>query len=303
MERWYSKFKRGDVWYLHMDTESGDGIEKSSVQRKSRPYVIVSCEENNNNAPTFNVLPICTRNNDHLPMHVFFNYQDGSPSGRNQLVLCEQITTVSVEVFNNRRSYFMYSFHLNMMNAIDEALTRQLGLKPRVADMKVLERLIDEITAKKEAELKAIKEKELATRMEELAADIAARFGITLDTTCTISGLTYRPEELRNVSKDDVEKMTATAKERTVPREKESVDKASDAKNKLSDIPKPSKEETTTPTPAKRSGKRTQWTVEKKKEFVDDYAKMSVSEVAAKWNLTKKSIQTMAWMYRKELGI
>lgn len=139
--------------------------------------------------------------------------------------------------------------------------------------------------------------------MEELAADIAARFGITLDTTCTISGLTYRPEELRNVSKDEVEKMTATAKERTVPREKESVDKASNAKNRLSDISKPSKEETTTPTPAKRSGKRTQWTIEKKKEFVDDYAKMSVSEVAAKWNLTKKSIQTMAWMYRKELGI
>lgn len=267
MERWYSKFKRGDVWYLHMDTESGDGIEKSSVQKKSRPYVIVSCEENNNNAPTFNVLPICTRNNDHLPMHVFFTYQDGSPSGRNQLVLCEQITTVSVEVFNNRRSYFMYSFHLNMMNAIDEALTRQLGLKPRVADMKVLERLIDEITAKKEAELKAIKEKELATRMEELAADIAARFGITLDTTCTVSGLTYRPEELRKASKDDVEQMTATAKERTVPREKESVDKASDAKNRLSDIPKPSKEETTTPTPAKRPGKRTQWTIEKKKNL------------------------------------
>lgn len=77
MERWYSKFKRGDVWYLHMDTESGDGIEKSSVQKKSRPYVIVSCEENNNNAPTFNVLPICTRNNDHLPMHVFSHIKMG----------------------------------------------------------------------------------------------------------------------------------------------------------------------------------------------------------------------------------
>lgn len=103
--------------------------------------------------------------------------------------------------------------------------------------------------------------------MEELAADIAARFGITLDTTCTVSGLTYRPEELRKASKDDVEQMTATAKERTVPREKESVDKASDAKNRLSDIPKPSKEETTTPTPAKRPGKRTQWTIEKKKNL------------------------------------
>lgn len=303
MERWYSKFKRGDVWYLHMDTESGDGIENSSVQKKSRPYVIVSCEENNNNAPTFNVLPICTRNNDHLPMHVFFNYQDGSPSGRNQLVLCEQITTVSVEVFNNRRSYFMYSFHLNMMNAIDEALTRQLGLKPRVADMKVLERLIDEITAKKEAELKAIKEKELATRMEELAADIAARFGITLDTTCTVNGLTYRPEELRNASKDDIKKMTETAKDRIVPRKKEPVDTEVNTKSNVSDTQKSSKGDDTTSTPAKRSSKRTQWTLEKKKEFIDDYARMSVSEVASKWNLTKKSIQTMAWMYRKELGI
>lgn len=33
MEKWYSRFRRGDVWYLHLGTETGDGNTNSSVQK------------------------------------------------------------------------------------------------------------------------------------------------------------------------------------------------------------------------------------------------------------------------------
>ena len=161
MDRWYSRYRRGDVWFLHLDDETGDGSRTSSVQKKSRPYLIVSCEENNLNAPTFNVVPITTRDSDHLPMHVYFRYMDGPEGGRNQLILCEQITTVSVEIFLSSKSRFMYSLSIELMNKVDEALTRQLGLKPRVADMHILERIVNELAETEAKRIEAQKEKEV----------------------------------------------------------------------------------------------------------------------------------------------
>lgn len=95
MNKVYSEFRRGDVWYVKLKDEFGDNQNNSSVQRKSRPYLIVSCEENNNCAPTINAVPITTRPSDHLPMHIYYDY-----NGRHQLVLCEQITTLSVIDFH-----------------------------------------------------------------------------------------------------------------------------------------------------------------------------------------------------------
>lgn len=285
MEKWYSRYRRGDVWFLKFDTEDGDGTHGSSVEKKSRPYLIVSCEENNMCAPTINVIPITTRNKDHLPMHVFFVYQDGTPSGRNQMVLCEQITTVSVIDFNRKGSFFMYSFNLDFMNQVDEALTRQLGLKPRVADMKVIERMIDELAAQKERELIAEKEKEVQARVEVIAEELAKRFQVNLKAEVTQNNTQYRDEELQLADKETVQEMRDTAKER-----------ATVAKPQLSDTSTAT--EPTVPNPKKEKNR---WTLAKMQEFVDDYAKMTISQVSEKWGLTKKSIQQMNWKFKKEL--
>lgn len=331
MEKWYSKFRRGDVWFLHFNSECGDGKVASSVEKKSRPYLIVSCEENNMNAPTINVVPITTRNNDHLPMHVFFVYQDGTPNGRNQMVLCEQITTVSELVFNHPQSHFMYSFDLVFMNKIDEALTRQLGLKPRVADMKIIERLIDELASKKEAELKRAKEAEVQKRVEDIVAQLSQRFGLNLSSDVLQNDQEYRPEELQMADKADVKKMRDTAARRKSKAEVEPVLRAkAESQQTFLDsvaaevgIPKQDvlgemyhlkpgahieeikaaakKVDEAQKQPKHQKG--TSWTDDQKREFVADYASLSISAVSAKWGLTKKSIQQTAWKFKKELGV
>ena len=181
MKKVYSKYRRGDVWYVKLRDELGDNQDSSSVQRKSRPYLIVSCEENNNCAPTLNVIPVTTRPNDHLPMHAYYDYD-----GRPQLVLCEQITTLSIIDFNREGSHYMYSFNLDFMSQIDDALASQLGLRPRVADMKVLENLIDKISADKEAEMKRKYQDAIQSRVESIAARLAKHFNIELDAQDTL---------------------------------------------------------------------------------------------------------------------
>lgn len=302
MDKWYTRFRRGDVWYLGLSTEKGDNKDDSSVQKKSRPYLIVSCEENNNNATTFNVVPICTRNNDHLPMHVFFRYEDGTPSGRNQVILCEQVTTVSVLDFNNPRSHFMYSLTLNLMNQVDDALARQLGLKPRVADMKVLERLIDELVKKKEAHIAELKAQEANMRVETFADKVAARLGVSLASDVTVSNVQYRDEELQMAAPEVVAEMRQIAKERHTPRVRE-ISKAP----AVAESPK----EKTVPKgelanwkhgDAPVRVKRQSWALEHKKQFVSDYTSLSISEMQEKWSIAKKSIQQMVWIFKSELS-
>ena len=293
MEKWYSRFRRGDVWFIHLSSEFGDGRATSSVQKKSRPYLIVSCEENNMNAVTLNVVPICTRDNDHLPMHVFYVYQDGTANGKNQTILCEQITTLSTFDFNDKGSYFMYSLNLELMNQVDETLTRQLGLKPRVADMKVIERLIDECASKKEAELKVKKDREVNARVEAIAADLAKRFGIDIKAEACQNNTQYRDNELTFVDKATVNEMRTRAKER------------SKDVNTVKTEPIKTESIKTDKTPKKnnyvRKTNRNSWTIEKRKQFIEDYSKLSITEMAEKWNIKKSSVQQTVYTCKKAL--
>lgn len=290
MEKWYSRFRRGDVWFIHLSSEFGDGRSNSSVQKKSRPYLIVSCEENNMNAVTLNAVPICTRDNDHLPMHVFYVYQDGTANGKNQIILCEQITTLSTFDFDAKGSYFMYSLNLELMNQVDETLTRQLGLKPRVADMKVIERLIDELASKKEEEIKKEKDREVSERVEKIVANLAARFGITLNAEVLQNNKEYRDNELAYANKDKVKEMRQTAINR-----KSSIPVKEDHRI----IPPPLRSMTPS-TKSKRSSNR--WTPESKKQFIDDYKTMSLSQIADKYNIKKSSIQSMVCTFKKDIS-
>lgn len=292
MEKWYSRFRRGDVWWLHFDTERGDCIDGSSVQRKSRPYLIVSCEENNLNAPTINVVPITTRNNDRLPMHVFFVYQDGSANGRNQLILCEQVTTVSELVFNSSSSRFMYSLNLELVNKVDEALTRQLGLKPRVADMKIIERLIEECAAKKESELKKLKETEVQRRVESIVNDIAKRFGLDLSSDVLQNNKEYRPEELQMADKETVAEMRKTAAQR---QSLEAVKPVMEAKAEQTKTAKPE-------TDAAPRKKRSKWTLEGKRQFLLDYKTLNITQMSEKYGIKKSSIAYNACIFKQEVG-
>lgn len=292
MERLYSKFKRGDVWYLQFDEENGDSIKDSSVQKKSRPYVIVSCEESNNSAPIFNVVPITTREFDHLPMHVYYRYYDSKNGDRHQIVLCEQITTVSIQVFNNSRSRYLYSFSLEFMNKIDEALARQLGLKPRVADMHVLERIVEELAEKQKKEIKEMKEKDSAARMEQLAVFLAKTFNIRLTAEDLLNGVQYRPEELQHASLETVQEMKETAKERTTKPRTPKEETAPEETVLEVDVQTDSRE-------ARK--KRAKWSTEEKARFLDDYEKLSLAQMSKKYGIKKSSVSTNVCLFRREM--
>lgn len=296
MDRWYSRYRRGDVWFLHFDDETGDGSRTSSVQKKSRPHLIVSCEENNLSAPTFNVVPITTRDSDHLPMHVYFRYMDGPEGGRNQLILCEQITTVSVEAFLSPRSRFMYSLNIELMNKVDEALTRQLGLKPRIADMHILERIVNELAETEAKRIEAMKEQEVQMRVETLAAALIKKFNLNLDTTELLNGTEYRDAEMHYADKSVVKSMRETAAKRRKPEPVE---------------PKPKPKKTVVPAqseepkdkPKDKPKKRYKWSLEEKRQFLEDYKKLSISQMSEKYGIKKSSVSYNACIFKKEVGI
>ena len=287
MDRWYSRYRRGDVWFLHFDDETGDGSRTSSVQKKSRPYLIVSCEENNLNAPIFNVIPITTRDSDHLPMHVYFRYMDGPEGGRNQIILCEQITTVSIEVFRSSKSRFLYSFSIEMMNKVDEALTRQLGLKPRIADMHVLERIVNELAETEAKRIAAMKEKEVQMRVEALAASLIKKFNLKLDTTALLNGTEYRDSEMQYADKSVVKTMRETAAERRKP---ETV------------TPKKTDAQAGTGESEDKPRKRHKWSIEEKKQFLEDYRNLPISKMSEKYGIKKSSVTYNVCVFRKEVG-
>lgn len=286
----YSRFRRGDVWFLHLPTESGDNRDNSSIQKKSRPYLIVSCEENNLNAPTFNVVPITTRNNDYLPMHVYFRYEDGTENARNQLILCEQVTTVSILDFNNPKSYFMYSFTAELMNMVDDALSRQLGLKPRVADMGVLEDIIQRLAESQKAKIEAEKEKEVTMRVEKLAELLAKKFNLPLDTTHLLNDTEYRDTELQMADRTTVQAMRQTATERrNTPLQRQA---ESNGQMSVTPSSKPS---------TRSRGKS--WSEKEQRTFVEDYKRLSLEDMMTKYGLRKSSIQSSVCKFRKALGI
>lgn len=298
MKKWYSRFRRGDVWFLHFPNENGDGIDSSSVQKKSRPYLIVSCEENNLNAHTFNVLPISTRDNDHLPMHVYYKYQDGSNGGRNQTIFCEQITTVSALVFDDPRSYFMYSFNIEFMNKVDDAMAAQLGLRPRIADMHVLERIVHELAETEMAKVESAKKKEVGVRMEKVAEYLAKTFNLTITTEQLQNGCEYRDAQLQAADKKVVQEMRDTAQTRrdvTLIPQPTSVAKLVQPSTSSAPVAKPLEV-------AKNKKKKNRWTPESRAEFLEYYRTHTISETAEHYDMKKSSVASQASVFKRQVN-
>ena len=145
----YIRYRRGDVWFLQLPTENGDGVRGSHVIQKSRPYLIVSNDIANSKATTFTVVPITTRLPDTYPTHVCFQYEDSRSGHRNQTILCDQVMTVSIKVFEDSRSFFLYSFVPEMMAKVDQALTAQLGLLSR-AEAPIVQEVKEEKSVREE---------------------------------------------------------------------------------------------------------------------------------------------------------
>ena len=192
------------------------------------------------------------------------------------------------------------------MNEVDKTLAAQLGLTPRVADMKVLENIVEKLAADKEAELKRKYEDRIEERVSVIADRLAKKFGINLTAKDMLDGANYRPEELAFVDKQTRNEMEATVKERTTQQTAkyegdlsvyaDSLTESTTATTK-SPEPKTTIEDKKT---EKKKGNR-KWDETMMKKFLDDYSHLSISAMASKWSMTKKSVATYASLFRKKL--
>ena len=111
---------RGDVFYVSPLNPVG------SEYKKSRPAVVVSNDRNNLNSPVVEICYFTLRNKSESPTHVYI--KEGACY--NSTVICEQITTISIE----RMGDFMCHLSDSDMERIDSALLSSLGISPSSAD-------------------------------------------------------------------------------------------------------------------------------------------------------------------------
>ena len=107
---------RGDVFYVSPINPVG------SEYKKSRPAVVVSNDRNNLNSPVVEICYFTLRNKSESPTHVYI--KEGACY--NSTVICEQITTISIE----RMGDFMCHLSDSDMEKVDSALLSSLGIAP-----------------------------------------------------------------------------------------------------------------------------------------------------------------------------
>ena len=112
---------RGDVFYVSPLNPVG------SEYKKSRPAVVVSNDRNNLNSPVVEICYFTLRNKSESPTHVYI--KEGACY--NSTVICEQITTISIE----RMGDFMCHLSDSDMERIDSALLSSLGISPSSNDI------------------------------------------------------------------------------------------------------------------------------------------------------------------------
>lgn len=137
------KFRRGQVWWVA--NEPNDRSFDTSVQAKSRPYLIVSANINNEHAPIVNACPLSTRPYDNFPCHV-----ECLIGGTKNLIFVEQITTLGTNQFQT----YMCTLPDDIMHTVDRKLARQLGVEGITVDK--LNRVFEALTKQIKAEIEAL---------------------------------------------------------------------------------------------------------------------------------------------------
>ena len=144
----YSKFKRGQIWMVKDDNNCTRRMEdvNNHITEKSRPWVIISNDIANDNAPILNCAPISSKTNK-LPPHVFITMEKGVCS-----IQCEQITTLNISCFKDAE--YIGTLSDKNMQRVEVALANQLGLSIQMPSLDTLQAFIEKLAIAKAEELK-----------------------------------------------------------------------------------------------------------------------------------------------------
>lgn len=279
-----SKVARGQVWMINGDNESYKTGSVGSVTSKTRPYVIVSCKENNLHSTTFNALAISTGSDDFYPMHVFYRY-----AGRPQNIQCEQIKTFDVIDLKE----YMYTLGDDIMDKVDTALANQLGLSLRAPSYDRLVETIEKIAKAKAFELTA-KQKKVT---DENIQDIASRLETIFNVEESTDEVTKKIMDANPVEFKAQNSTVSVASSRTDDSKKCVV--KTDSLNKSKPTREYSESKRTPISQIPAGTGRNKWTEENKKKFLEDCEKYGPETVAQMWGLKdKKAVYSYKYMFK-----
>ena len=145
-----NEIRRGEIFYI-----ARGGASCGSEQYADRPAVVVSNDENNKHSGIIEVAYLTTQPKTELPTHVTIR-----STGRVSTVLCEQVTSVSVERVNN----YIGQVSEQEMKNIDIALMISLQLD---GDSKS-HKQYNETIKKQQEEIESLK-KEIERMQQEAA--------------------------------------------------------------------------------------------------------------------------------------
>lgn len=131
MAKDYSRVQRGQVFWFNPQVYSE--AEKLNIkgneydihiQTKTRPVLVVSNNQNNDNSYTCNVIPITSEDKNQLPCHVTYNY-----AGKQQTILVEQIRTVDIVTLSD----YICTLSDTIMQKVEQAMMSQFAIRPSVS--------------------------------------------------------------------------------------------------------------------------------------------------------------------------
>ena len=106
--------KRGEIYYVNKMPVVG------AEHEAGRPAVVVSTDRHNAKSGTIEVVYLTTRSKGMMPEHIFC-----SATGTDSTILCEQITTVSVD----RLSDYITTLTEEEMLDVEAGLLHSLGME------------------------------------------------------------------------------------------------------------------------------------------------------------------------------
>ena len=194
MAKDYSKVQRGQVFwfdpsvYSEEETFKLKGSEfETHCQREMRPWVVVSNNQNNDNAHTCNIVPITTEVKTPLPCHVYYTY-----GGKRQTILVEQMRTVDIISLQG----YICTLSDSIMQKIEAAMIIQFAIRPSVSYLDIT---LNNVTTHLQEVIKKILEEQGAIMVDREEASkgipISAIEDSALYLADTIENLVKKPTQ------------------------------------------------------------------------------------------------------------
>lgn len=276
----FEKFKRGQIWNVKKDIrKSIDGMrdKDNHIIEKSRPWLIVSNDISNKNAPILNCIPVTSRLYT-LPSHITIRMEKGFCD-----IQCEQITTFNKKDFED--ATYIGEITEEIMQKIEIALANQLGLSIQVPSLETLKAFIEQLANAKAEEMKVINAKATDDYVLSIAERLESIFNINNSNTVTVENSSSLIKAEDPMVIDDEIPNIGNSKEEQKP-------------NLKTGEPKPSSKKSTSG--IKRNNSK--WTKEAMETFMQDSEKLSIEDMCKKYNMSTKSIYSTKYRFKNILN-